>query len=71
MKLYSIAFEENCDITVGKMAHVNNGDDIRGDFLVKEIATDTSDYSSGIEVLIELDSEKQTEAWVDSTAVEF
>lgn len=70
MKIYAIEVDENCRIAVGEIVHVSS-DGYNGDFLVKEIATTNAHYSTGIEVLIEVDREGQSEAWIDQAEVEF
>ena len=70
MKIYAIEVDENCRIAVGEIVHVSS-DEYNGDFLVKEIATTNAHYSTGIEVLIEVDHEGQSEAWIDQAEVEF
>ena len=70
MKIYAIEVDENCRIAVGEIVHVSS-DEYNGDFLVKEIATTNARYSTGIAVLIEVDHEGQSEAWIDQAEVEF
>jgi hypothetical protein len=66
MKLHSVEIEAGFPITVDDVVHVDNGD-IIGDYKVKAIATD----ALSIEVLVELDFERQTEVWIDVWGIEW
>ena len=70
MNIHAVEVDENCRIAVGEIVHVSS-EEYNGDFLVKEIDTTNANYSSGIEVLIEVDRQGQSEAWIDQSEVEF
>ena len=68
MQIFAIEPEENCRIAVGEAVRVDTGD-IRGTFTVRDISP--TSFGNGIEVLIELNWERQKEAWIDMGQVKF